>query len=114
MRSGSGERASKGDGGAGRAVRLNVSVVPRSSREEVAGFAEGTVRIRLTAPPVENRANEALVRFLAKVLGVPRSRLRIAAGGTGRRKLVDVEGISREEAFRRLGVPPPDDPPPRH
>ena len=97
----------RGPGSAAPTVRLSVSVIPRASREEVAGCAGGTVRIRLTAPPVENRANEALVRFLAKVLGVPRGCIRIAAGGSGRRKLVDVDGISRPEAFRRLGVPAP-------
>ncbi len=88
----------------GESVALAVSVIPRSPREEVAGFAGGAVRIRLTAPPVENRANDALVRFLAKSLGVSRSDIRIAAGGTGRRKIVRVAGISREEMFRRLGV----------
>lgn len=93
-------------GGAAPAARLSVAVVPRSSREEVAPCADGTLRVRLTAPPVENRANEALVRLLARALDVPRGNVRIAAGGSGRRKLVDVLGISREEAFRRLGVPP--------
>ncbi|MBF8258715.1 MAG: hypothetical protein HW377_1089 [Actinobacteria bacterium] len=83
---------------------LSVRVIPRSSRNEVAGFSEGTVRIRLTAPPVENRANEALVRFLSRVLDVPRGRVEIVAGGTGRRKIVRVAGAAREDVFRRLGL----------
>lgn len=70
----------------------------------MAGFSEGTVRIRLTAPPVENRANEALVRFLSRVLDVPRGRVEIVTGGTGRRKIVRVAGAAREDVFRRLGL----------
>ena len=81
-----------------------VRVVPRSSREEVAGLSEGAVRIRLTAPPLENRANEALVRFLSRALGVSRSRVELVAGERGRNKVVRVHGMVREEIFRRLGV----------
>lgn len=90
---------------------IQVRVVPRSSREEVAGVSEGAIRIRLTAPPLENRANEALVRFLSRALGVPRSRVELVAGERGRNKLVRVHGMVREEIFRRLGVgleQPPD------
>lgn len=68
----------------------------------MAGLSGDAVRIRLTAPPVENRANEALVRFLAKSLGVPRKSIGIMAGGLGRRKLVRVIGLTREECFARL------------
>lgn len=91
------------DGGRdGASTVLAVQVLPRASREEVAGLSGDAVRIRLTAPPVENRANDALVRFLAKSLGVPRKSIGIMAGGLGRRKLVRVEGLTREECFARL------------
>jgi uncharacterized protein (TIGR00251 family) len=83
---------------------LAVRVIPRSSREEVAGFSGDVVRIRLTAPPVENRANEALVRFLSRTLDVPRRQIGIVSGGTGRRKIVRVAGVAREDIFRRLGL----------
>lgn len=83
---------------------LTVRVLPRSSKEEVAGFAEGVVRVRLTAPPVENRANEALVKFLSRIFDVPRRQIEIVTGGTGRNKLVRVAGIERKEALRKLGV----------
>jgi uncharacterized protein (TIGR00251 family) len=84
-----------------------VHVLPRASREGVAGLAGDAVRIRLTAPPLENRANEALVRFLAGALGVPRLRVEIVSGLRGRRKVVRVAGISREDIFRRLKLETP-------
>lgn len=96
-------RGRQGAGGGTFAV-VAVQVVPRASREEVAGFAGEAVRIRLTAPPVENRANEALLRFFSGALGIPRREISIVAGGLGRRKLVRVEGLTREECLRRLGL----------
>jgi len=86
---------------------VSVHVLPRTSREEVAGIHGDAVRIRLTAPPLENRANEALVRFLATALGVSRSRVEVAAGRRGRRKVVRITGMPREEIFRRLGLQDP-------
>jgi uncharacterized protein (TIGR00251 family) len=89
------------------AATVKVHVLPRASREEVAGLAGDAVRIRLTAPPLENRANEALVRFLAVALGVSRPCVEIIAGRRGRRKVVRVAGISRADLFRRLGLQDP-------
>ena len=85
-------------------VRLHVRVQPRASREEVAGVAGDTIRVRLTAPPVDGAANEALVRFLADRLRVSRSAVAVVAGQSGRTKLVAVSGISPEEAAGRLGL----------
>jgi uncharacterized protein (TIGR00251 family) len=86
---------------------LAVRVQPRASKEEVAGLAEGSVRIRLTSPPVEGKANESLLKFLSKRLGVPKSALELAAGEHGRSKLVRVSGLGRDEAYARLGLPAP-------
>lgn len=94
-------RNAKGSRGKEAAV-LAVHVLPRASREEVAGLSGEAVRVRLTAPPVENRANDALIRFLARSLGIPRRSIGIVAGGVGRRKLVRVDGITREECLARL------------
>lgn len=91
----------------GETATVTVHVLPRASREGVAGLAGDAVRIRLTAPPLENRANEALVRFLAGALGVPRYRVEIVSGLRGRRKVVRVSGISREDLFHRLGLETP-------
>ena len=79
-------------------------VQPRASRTELAGPHGGALRVRLTAPPVDGAANEALIRLLAERLDVPRSAVRLETGATGRSKLVAVEGIDVETAARRLGL----------
>jgi uncharacterized protein len=86
---------------------INVQVMPRASRAGVAGLLGDAVRIRLTAPPLENRANEALVRFLSDSLDVPRPSVVIVAGMRGRKKIVRVAGISQGELFRRLKLETP-------
>ncbi len=81
-----------------------VRVQPRASRDEVSGLSGGILRVRLTAPAVENRANEALVRFLAEALDVPRARVEIVTGDRGRNKIVRVHGIAPRELLSRLGI----------
>ncbi len=85
---------------------LAVRVQPRSSKEEVAGISDGVVRIRLTAPPVEGKANEALLKFLSKKLGVPKGALELVAGDHGRNKLIRVHGLAGEAVCARLGAAP--------
>lgn len=83
---------------------LRVFVAPRSSGNKVLGLHDGKVKVALTAPPVEGAANNALIAFLAKVLGVSKSSVAIVAGETSRKKSISVEGIEPDEAIRRLGV----------
>lgn len=85
-------------------IRLTVQVQPRASRNELAGRHGDALKVRLQAPPVDGAANEALVRFLAERLGVPRAAVRIAAGPASRRKAVLIDGINPEEAGRRLAL----------
>jgi uncharacterized protein (TIGR00251 family) len=88
-------------GGGGAALALRVT--PRARKNEVAGVLEdGSIKIRLAAPPVEGKANLALIQFLAEVLEVPANRIEIVAGASGRNKLVVVEGMDADEAQRRL------------
>lgn len=89
---------------AGPSATVSVRVVPRSSKEGVAGCEGGVVRIRLNAPPVEGKANEALVRFLAKALGVPKGSITLVAGERGRSKIVRVAGLTREALMAALGL----------
>jgi len=101
-------------GPADACATLSVHVLPRSSKEEVADFSEGSARIRLTAPPLDNRANEALVLFLSRTLGIPRRQVELVTGLRGRRKIVRIQGFTQEELFRRLArvsqrVKPPRD-----
>ncbi len=84
---------------------LSVRVVPRAAKEGVAGHEGGVLRIRLNAPPVEGRANEALARFLSKALGVPRASVTLVAGEKGRSKIVRIEGMTLEAALEAL-IPP--------
>lgn len=87
-------------------VRLSIRVQPKASRNEVIGTHGDQIRLRLTAPPVEGAANEALVRFLAELFGVGRPSVRIVAGHSSRSKVVEVAGLGIEEAGRRLGLAP--------
>ena len=84
-------------------ARLTVRLVPRASREEVVGFEGDTLRVRVTAPPVDGRANEALTHLLARRLGLARSAVQVVAGHGARQKLVEVEGLTLDEVRRRLG-----------
>lgn len=78
-------------------VTFAVRVQPRASRDEISGVVEGALKIRLRAPAVENRANEALREFLADLLKRPRSAVRILGGEHSRTKRVAVEGVTRRQ-----------------
>jgi hypothetical protein len=83
-------------------VKIEVRLTPRASRDEVAGYSEGVLRVKVTAPPVDGKANKALCKLLAKRLGVAPSRVRIERGERGRSKLVSVEGVKPEAVARLL------------
>ncbi len=85
-------------------VRLHLLVQPRASRSALAGLHDGRLRVRLTSPPVDGAANDALIRFLAGRLRVGRSAVTIASGQSGRRKTVIIAGITPGEAAERLGL----------
>jgi len=78
-------------------VSFAVRVQPRASRDEIAGVMEGALKIRLCAPAVENRANEALIEYLAGVLKTSKSAVRIRSGEQSRTKRVEVFGVTRRE-----------------
>jgi uncharacterized protein (TIGR00251 family) len=83
-------------------VLLAIRVQPRASRDEVAGAIEGALKIRLCAPAVDNRANEALTEFLAALLRVPKSSVRILSGERGRTKRVEITGVTRQQVVNLL------------
>ena len=85
-------------------ARLTIKAVPRASRSEVVERQADAWRVRLKAPPVEGKANEELVKFLAKTLGVPGCSVSLVAGQASKFKLVDIEGLSQAEAESRLGL----------
>ena len=85
-------------------MTLRVRVSPRASKDALAGEREGALVVRLAAPPVEGAANEALVRFLGRTLGVAPSAVRVVSGATGRNKVVSVAGLDAARARERLGA----------
>ena len=78
-------------------VSFRVRVQPRASRDEIAGVSGGALKIRLCAPAVENRANEALIEFLAGVLKTGKSAVRIRAGEQSRTKQMEIFGVTRRQ-----------------
>jgi uncharacterized protein len=88
----------RGEGGAA----IMVTVVPRASKDEVAGMQGDAIKVRLTAPPVDGAANEALIKFLSKCLGVRQSAIEIVAGHSSHQKLVSIVGLSPAEVTAKL------------
>jgi len=84
------------------AVTFLVRVQPRASEDEIAGEMEGALKVRLQAPAVEDRANEALVEFLAELLKTPRTAVRILSGERGRTKRVEIRGVTRPQILALL------------
>jgi uncharacterized protein (TIGR00251 family) len=86
-----------------RGSALAVRVTPRASRNKIVDvLSDGTVKIHIAAPPVDDQANTELVKFLSEVLGVPKTRLEIVAGTSGRDKLISVLDMDVETAHQRI------------
>ncbi len=83
-------------------VTFRVRVQPRASRNQLAGVMDGALRVRLTAPPVEGEANEACLKFLAGLLGVPGKSVQLVSGQAGRNKTVRVLGLTVREVLDRV------------
>jgi uncharacterized protein (TIGR00251 family) len=79
-----------------------VRVQPRASKDEIAGVMEGALKIRLQAPALENRANEALVEFLAHLLKRPKAAVRILGGERSRTKRVEILGVTKQQVLALL------------
>jgi uncharacterized protein (TIGR00251 family) len=83
-------------------LALDIHVQPRSSRNRVAGLHGSAVKVCVTAPPVDNKANAAVIKLLASFFGVPRSSLAIKSGSQGRSKRVLISNLDLQEARKRL------------
>jgi uncharacterized protein (TIGR00251 family) len=88
-----------------RAVSFAVRVTPRASRDSIEGEWQGALKVRLSAPPVDNRANEALCRLLAQRLKIPVSAVRIVSGERSRTKRVEVRGANVEQVRQLFEKP---------
>ena len=86
-----------------KGTALAIRVIPRAKRNEIAEIMEdGTIKVRLTAPPVEGKANTSLIKFLAEILGVSQSDIEIIAGENGRNKLVAVLDLDSKIVQEKL------------
>jgi uncharacterized protein (TIGR00251 family) len=83
-------------------VELSVIVVPRSSRCEIAGIHNNSLRIKLTSPPVDNEANVQCCSFIAKQLGIAKKQVSIIRGKTARKKVVKIAGVTESEVRRKM------------
>lgn len=84
------------------AVTFLVRVQPSASKDEIAGEMGGALKVRLRAPAVEDRANEALVEFLAQLLKTPRAAVRILNGERSRTKRMEIHGVTRQQILALL------------
>ena len=83
-------------------ITLTVRVQQRASKDEITGASEGALKVRLCAPAVENRANEALIELLADLLKTAKSAVRIQSGEHSRTKRVEIRGISKQQVLNLL------------
>jgi len=88
------------DGGVSFAVKVH----PRARKNAITGELGGALKVSLTTPPIDGRANEACIEFFAKLLKVPRSSVTIASGQTSRNKVIRVVGLSAEELRKRIAM----------
>ncbi len=85
-------------------MTLFIKAQPRANKNEIVGVHGAELRVKVTAPPVDSAANEALVRFLAESLGLPRNQVQLTRGASARHKAVKVCGLKAEEVKQRLGL----------
>lgn len=77
-------------------VRIDVYVQPRAAKNEISGTHDGRIKIRLAAPPVDGAANAALIEFIAARLGIAKSCVRVVSGASGRRKVIEIDGATKD------------------
>jgi uncharacterized protein (TIGR00251 family) len=82
-------------------MRMSVRVIPRSSKNSIT-WEEGVLKVRLTAPPVDGAANEALIALLAQRLGLPKRDICIVQGATGRQKTIEIIGMTAEAVEQKI------------
>jgi uncharacterized protein len=90
--------------GTSAGVTFAVKVHPRAKKNAITGELGNALKLSLTSPAVEGRANEACIEFFANLLKVPRSSVTIATGQTSRQKVIRIWGLSAEEVRRRIGI----------
>ena len=85
-------------------TRITVHVQPNARRNEVLGFEDGVLRVKIAAPPVKGKANKELIEFISQLLGVSKSSVTVEKGATSKNKVIGVSGLSQDEVETRLAV----------
>ncbi len=96
------QKKSQGNKEHGATVTLSVRIQPRASKNDISVMEGGKVKIRLTAPPVDGAANEALIKFLSDRFKVGRSQVEIVSGHTAREKIVRMDGVTEDDVQQVL------------
>lgn len=87
-----------------KGAQFALRVQPRASRTAIVGLIGDAVKLAITAPPVDGKANQAVVEFLSDLFRVPKSSIEIVSGETGRNKLIAIRGVTAEQVRKMLGV----------
>jgi len=87
-----------------RGVTFAVKLHPRAKKNAITGVVGDALKLSLSAPPVDGKANQACIEFFAKLLKVPRSSVTIAAGETSRNKVIRVSGLTSQQVSDRMGI----------
>jgi uncharacterized protein (TIGR00251 family) len=87
---------------ADKKTTLTLQVQPKAKRNEVLGFAEGILRLKIAAPPVEGKANKELISFLSKTIGINKNSITIDRGHTSKVKIVTILGLDRDQIYERI------------
>jgi uncharacterized protein (TIGR00251 family) len=83
-------------------MEIQIRVLPGASKNQVVGLIDGVWKVRLTAPPVDGKANQALLNYLAEKLGINHSQIRLLKGATSRTKTLSIHGLNETEVAARL------------
>jgi uncharacterized protein (TIGR00251 family) len=87
-------------------MRFHIKVVPKSSRNRVAGWMDDVLKVCVTAAPERGKANAAVLEVLAEALAVPKERIRVVTGRTSPQKIIEIDGLTEPELHKRLGLKP--------
>ena len=85
-------------------IRLEIKVQPRSSKNQIVGEHNGALKVKLTAPPVEGEANQALLAYLASILKIPKKNVVLLKGESSRNKILEIRGVNVESFLKKTGL----------
>lgn len=83
---------------------IKIRAVPRASKNEIQGIYDGALKVRLTSPPIDGKANQALIKFLSKTLGISKAQIELTRGQTGRSKTLRIHGMTTQEIWKKLSL----------